>query len=174
MPLPQPYGIERLRKGSAMNFPERKSPRIPGYDYATPNYYFVTICTHEKVCLFGKPNQLNQMGQIAKEHLRQIPCIYPAIKLDKYVVMPNHVHAILIVEDSIGNKDLISAVGQYKMSVTKRIRSQYGPINVWQRSFHDHVIRNQRSYEKIWLYIEDNPRKWEDDCFYMKCSDDER
>ena len=153
-----------------MDLPKRKSPRIPGYDYGMPNYYFITICTHEKQCIFGNPGRLNTFGKIAEENLLLIPRLHPRIQLDKYVVMPNHIHGIFIVKAENANdglKDLSMVIGQYKMSVTKRIRKSESEKRVWQRSFHDHIIRNQSSYEKIWLYIENNPLKWEEDCFYL-------
>jgi dipeptidase len=86
---------------------------------------------------------------------------------DEYVVMPNHIHAILDVQEQGLKTDLPVVIGQYKMAVTKRIRSEKPGFQVWQRSFHDHVIRNRKSYEKIWTYIENNPAKWEEDCFYI-------
>lgn len=158
-----------LKDGEIMDFPKRKSPRIPGYDYATPNYYFITICTYDKTCIFGTPGRLNEYGKIAEEHLRKIPGLNPRIKLDKYVVMPNHIHVIFIVtgdNSDSGSRDLSVCIGQFKMSVTKKIRIRENGKKVWQRSFHDHVIRNQNDYEKIWTYIENNPLKWKEDCFY--------
>ena len=80
--------------------------------------------------------------------------------------MPNHIHVIVILEGNVGEENLIRLIGQYKMSVTKRIHEIKPEVPVWQRSFHDQVIRNQESYQKIWQYIDDNPRKWEEDCFY--------
>ena len=152
-----------------MEYSNRKSPRIPRYDYATPNYYFITICTHHKECIFGRPGRLNAYGKIAEENLLKIPELFSSISIEKYVVMPNHIHGIFSVSDS-GNKelkDLSVILGQYKMSVTKKIRTMEPERIVWQRSFHDHVIRNQRSYEKIWTYIDNNPQKWEEDCFFV-------
>ena len=151
-----------------MELPKRKSPRIPGYDYRTTNYYFITICTSSKKCIFGKPGELNWMGKCAEECLRIITDLHPYVRLDKYVVMPNHIHAVFDVEDQKNKTDLAVILGQYKSAVTKRIRERKPEIEVWQRSFHDHVIRSQQTYEKIWMYIEDNPRKWEEDCFYVK------
>ena len=107
-----------------MDFPKRKSPRIPGFDYSSVNYYFVTICTYDK----------------------------------------------LAVTDDSMNADISVVLGQYKMSVTKKIRKTKPGFLVWQRSYHDHVIRNQSGYEKIWTYIDSNPQKWEEDCFYMSAS----
>ena len=153
----------------SIELPKRKSPRICGYDYSTPNYYFITICTHEKKCIFGKPNQLNENGKIAEEYLKKIPEIFHNVSLDKYVVMPNHIHGIFILKDDNETSDIAVILGQYKMAVTKAIRNIDPGRIVWQRSFHDHIIRNQASYEKIWMYIENNPLKWEEDCFY--CTD---
>ena len=157
-----------------MNLPRRKSPRIPDYDYSAVNYYFLTICTHEKQCIFGGPGNLNWMGLIAEECLLHIPQLYPEIRLDKYVVMPNHIHAIFDIQKSGNQTDLNVVIGQYKMAVTKKIRFQNSGFVVWQRSFHDHIIRNQSGYEKIWNYIEDNPRKWKEDCFYTAPEEMER
>ena len=150
-----------------MELPKRKSPRIREFNYGTPNYYFITICTHEKKCIFGKSSQLNDFGRIAEECMNQIPELFPEIRVNKYAIMPNHVHAILIL-DKEGSKDITSVIGQYKMSVTKRVHTIDKNLNVWQRSFHDHIIRNQKEYEKIWEYIQNNPQKWEEDCFYLK------
>ena len=151
-----------------MNFYSRKPTRIPGYDYSKVNYYFITICTHEKKCIFGTPSQLNQFGLIAKKHIENLEIHYESVKVDKYVVMPNHVHLILILDQQVKNQDISKIVGLLKMGITREIRSHVPDLNLWQRSFHDHVIRNQQGYEKIWSYIENNPLKWEEDCFYCE------
>ena len=111
---------------------------------------------------------LNDVGEKAKQYLMEITRHYPYVIVDKCVVMPNHVHAILIIQNLEQNKvpDLTRIVGQYKMMVSKWFHKFYPNEELWQRSFHDHVIRNQKSYEKIWNYIEGNPSKWEEDCFY--------
>ena len=145
-------------------FPRRKNPRLKQYDYATENYYFVTICTGEKKCIFGTPDQLNSFGMFAKEGLLSLENHFPTVKMDSFVVMPNHIHAIIAL--SADSVKLTTVVGSYKSYVTKKIHEMDPKIKVWQSSFHDHVIRNQQSYEKIWNYIEYNPMKWEEDCFY--------
>ena len=135
-----------------------------------PNYYFITICTHDKNCYFGRCGDLNEIGKIAEDCLLSISKFYPGVIVDHYVIMPNHIHAILIFEENRIQNDkfhLSHVIGQFKMSVTKRIRKKNPDIVVWQRSFHDHIIRNHHSYEEIWKYIEDNPRKWNEDCFYV-------
>ena len=149
-----------------MNTPKRKSPRIPHYDYSTPNHYFITICTSDKKCIFGQPGKLNRLGEIAEDCLLTIPAINPKVRIDKYVVMPNHVHVIVVIDDDGCQKSIPQIVGQYKMAVTKEIHKIEPGKEVWQRSFHDHIIRNQERYELIWMYIENNPIKWEEDCFF--------
>ena len=153
-------------------FPKRKHPRLKYYDYSTPNCYFITICTFDRQCIFGNPGCLNQFGCIAKNGIDNIPNKYPNVCLDHYVVMPNHVHILIMVKEQ---KDSIEQIiGQYKAYVTKQIRKIQPNQKVWQVSFHDHIIRNQIGYEKIWNYIEGNPSKWEDDCFFCKAERNEK
>ena len=145
-------------------FHTRKNPRLKNYDYSSRYYYFVTIGTQNKHCLFGNPDKLNLMGKIASNCLQDIPSHFQGVIIDKYAIMPNHVHAIIILH---GNGTVLSTViGQYKASVTRKSRLLCPDIQVWQASFHDHIIRDQADYERIWLYIEANPARWMDDCFY--------
>lgn len=150
-----------------MELRKRKSPRITDYDYSTPNYYFITICTYDKKCIFGYPEKLNALGKIAEEHILQISSHYDGVIIDKYVVMPNHIHMIVVLSESNQN-NLNQVIAQYKSGVSRDIRKIDSEASVWQRSYHDHIIRNQKGYEKIWEYIENNPLKWEEDCFYIK------
>ena len=136
------------------------------FDYATPGYYFITICTKEKRCFFGDPQTLNDAGRIAQQMLEEIPIHFQGVRVDKFVVMPNHIHAILILEDSKAN--LSDVVGQYKSAVTRNLRKAGWDQPIWQSSFHDHVIRDQMGYERIWTYIDANPIRWIDDCFYTE------
>ena len=160
------------RKAEAMEwtddnkrFPSRKHPRLKNFDYSSCNYYFVTICTWDKTCIFGKPNALNQWGAITEKCLLEIEHHFSGVKIDKYVIMPNHVHMIVVLQG--GNCELPQIVGQYKSSVTRKIHETAPQVKVWQTSFHDHVIRNQKDYERIWLYIEANPQNWDKDCFFV-------
>ena len=147
-------------------YPIRKSPRIPQYDYSTVNSYFVTICTHERRCVFYTKGRLNPLGLVAQNCLLEIPKRYVGYRIDKFVVMPNHVHAIITIDAAVG-KNLSYVIGQYKSVVSKVGHQLYPGLEVWQRSFHDHVIRNQRRYDLIWNYIENNPLQWKEDCFYL-------
>ena len=148
-------------------FQERKSPRIPNYDYSTPNYYFITICTHNKECYFGTIQKLSDIGVIVRQSILELPKHYSNVSVDKFVVMPNHVHMILVLHSG-NTADLEQIIGQYKSGVTRKCRKISPNIQLWQRSFHDHIIRNQKRYEKIWMYIETNPMRWDEDCFFSK------
>lgn len=148
----------------------RKSPRMPGFDYSTENYYFVTVCTNEKKCLFGKPGQLNTFGNIVKRQIEEICEHFPRVQVDNFVVMPNHIHMILILGCDLNSGTLPSletVVGSLKSGVSKQIHKLKPDITVWQRSFHDHVIKNQKAYENIWQYVTYNHQKWTEDCFYI-------
>jgi len=147
-------------------FHSRKHPRIPNYDYSQPNYYFITICAKDMRCLFGGTGNLNWRGRMAENGLLQISEHFPAVRIDKYVIMPNHVHAIVVLQEQ--SASLSTVIGQYKSYVSRKIHEKEPDLPIWQTSFHDHVIRNQQAYEKIWLYIDANPMNWEKDCFFSE------
>ena len=159
-----------------MDKPTRKPNRLSYFDYRTPGAYFVTFCTSGHKCIFWvknatKPNdpsrhQLSKYGLIAEEAIRNIPTRYPAISVDHYAIMPNHIHLLLQIntdEDGqpIPTPSISIVVQQLKGTITKQIGR-----SVWQKLFHDHVIRDAQDYAKIWEYIENNPAKWQYDCFY--------
>jgi len=145
-------------------FHSRKHPRLPNYDYSQPNYYFVTICTKDMRQIFGKAGAPNWRGNIAEEGILAIAKHFPSIRIDKYVVMPNHIHAIVVLQQK--DISLTTVIGQYKAYVSREIHKKEPEYTVWQTSFHDHVIRIQQAYEKIWLYIDANPANWNKDCFF--------
>lgn len=147
------------------DFPKRKNPRMKHYDYSTAGYYFITVCTHEKKCLFWTDGSCNPLGRIAAEGIGLIGQHDPFFQVDQFTVMPNHVHMILVAKND--RSSVSSVVGSYKSYVSKRIHEIRPQLKVWQTSFHDHVIRNRMQYEKIWLYIERNPTQWKQDCFYL-------
>ena len=161
-----------------MELPKRKPNRLKDFDYSQPNAYFITICTKNKEMLFGenvgasiaRPEdvRLSKYGKIVVEAIEKISTIYPVITVDNYVVMPNHIHLLMqIHSDSSGRAMLAPTISiviqQMKGYATKKIGR-----SIWQKLFHDHVIRDEKGYLKIWNYIEGNPSKWEEDCFYMK------
>ena len=161
-----------------MEFPKRKPNRLKNYDYSQPNAYFITICTKNKETLFwehvgasiARPEKvcLSPYGRIVEEAISNIQTVYPAISVDNYVIMPNHIHLLLQIRTDENGRAMLAptiskVIQQMKGYVTKRIGS-----SIWQKLFHDHVIRDEAGYLKIWNYIEGNPSKWEEDCFYVK------
>ena len=159
-----------------MNLPSRKQHRLPNFDYSLPGAYFITICTKDRKNLFWKDSRsnivcaqdiiLSPWGKIVASAIQNIPSHYPAISLDRYVVMPNHVHLLLQIHTDpkgciIPTPPISTVIQQMKGYCTKQIGA-----SIWQKLFHDHVIRNEKDYAKIWEYIEYNPYKWADDCFY--------
>ncbi len=143
-------------------FINRKFVRLQNYDYSTPNAYFLTLCTENKECILGNTGQMSGLGLLVQEELEKIPLHHPEVILEKYVVMPNHIHAIIRLDGSVEKRmDIIQLVALYKAAVSRKAQRR-----IWQRSFYEHVIRNQTQYDRIWEYIENNPAKWELDCFY--------
>ena len=137
---------------------KRKNNRIPQYDYSNINYYFVTICTKDKKCIFGyiKDERMYQtsIGEIIEDNIIKIDTIYKNIYVDDYVVMPNHLHMII----SITTKSEINVsriINQFKGKISKEIGH-----SIWQKSFYDHVIRNEKDYLRIREYIGENILKW--------------
>lgn len=175
-------------------FPQRKSPRLKGYDYSQSGAYFVTICTHHQAHLFGcvvdGEMVLNGYGEIATFCWAEIPAHYPNVELDLYVIMPNHMHGIIVIyDDDFGrdisrpynNRDTVGTpymasgaqskrpplgciIGAYKAAVTRKIDNS--DVKIWQNRYHDHIIRNEPSLDKIREYVLCNPARWAEDTFY--------
>jgi len=179
----------------------RKSTRLHGYDYTQAGAYFVTMVTYQRDFLFGEiveeEMKLNEFGKIADECWLAIPDHFDHVELGAYVIMPNHVHGIIIINDnrrgaiyrapavdSVGvmhaspqqassqqpspQRGLISGslgaiVGSFKSAVSRRIGRAFDITGIWQRNFHDRIIRNEGELERIWRYIETNPSNWADD-----------
>ena len=106
------------------------------------------------------------MGKLAAEGFDQIANHYPGVIVEKYVVMPNHIHAVIFLTDE--KSKLENVIGSYKSFVSREIHKVKPGMKVWQNSFHDHIIRNEKSYQNIWQYIDSNPKKWNEDCFYVE------
>ncbi|MEO0563401.1 MAG: transposase [Chloroflexota bacterium] len=172
------------------SFPRRKSPRLQGYDYSREGAYFITICTNTRVHLLGKVENdrmvLSDMGQIAESRWRAIPDHHPGVELDAFVIMPNHVHGIVLIvgtgpassatttPDNAGvvptpKAVLGTVIGSYKSGVTRIARRQ-GLIDdsasPWQGRYHDHIIHNERRLNTLRTYIATNPARWADDTFF--------
>ena len=132
----------------------RKNIRLKQYDYSQQNYYFVTICVNNKQKLFGKINnfqiELSKIGKTVEEYINSYN--NNDIKIDYYQIMPNHLHLIFEFEKDI-KKTLSQIVSQFKSKIT--FLTKYN--NLWQRGFYERVIRDQKEYEEIVKYINENP-----------------
>ncbi|MBU4317703.1 MAG: transposase [Proteobacteria bacterium] len=171
------------------NVQQRKPNRLKGYDYSQPGIYFVTVCVHERFenrNIFGVIHQgemmNNQHADIVANCWNDIPSHYLHVTLDGFVVMPDHFHGIVWIKNTIGNRHegngpvgnrhacslrerrqnqiLPNVIGSFKSAVSKEIRKKDFPGFQWQKSYYDHVIRNDESLMKIREYIQNNPKKW--------------
>jgi putative transposase len=168
--------------------PQRRSIRLAGYDYTAPGSYFITICTARRADLFGKivdgQMQASLFGEIAGREWLRLEERFPQLKLDAFVVMPNHLHGIIIL---IGDKpgleepgaregfgcpvpgSLPSLVRSYKSAVTLKInaRRNLPGIPVWQRNYWEHAIRDEVDWSRIREYVVNNPLRWMEDSLYL-------
>jgi putative transposase len=144
----------------------RRSIRLEGYDYSQPGAYFITLTTLQRARLFGEiidgELRLNAAGRVVEEELKHLAARFGQIRLGEYIIMPNHLHAILMIADS-GIQERLSLgvlIGQFKSRVTKRLRAT-NPV--WQRNYYEHIIRNQEDMDRIREYIRENPRRWDEE-----------
>jgi len=166
--------------GNKLSLPDRKPTRLKGYDYSQNGAYFITICTDKKLHLFGEiangEMHLNDLGKIVNLEILNIESHYTNIRTDKYVIMPNHIHIIISISETEGINpfptvkcDIPNVIGKFKAGVTRTVGNAFmhsAKKTIWQRSYHDHIIRGENDYQKILEYIDTNVLKWEQDCFY--------
>ena len=167
----------------------RRNLRLSGYDYRQNGAYFVTICAHQQSCLFGAVKNgemnLNAWGRIAQDEWQRTERVRPNVQLDAFVIMPNHMHGILLIMDDApesansalsmsrvgGNApgSLGQIIGHFKSIVTKRIRKSVSSttVQVWQRNYYEHVIRTESDMQRVREYIIANPARWRDDDYYV-------
>ncbi|MBQ2780914.1 MAG: transposase [Clostridia bacterium] len=159
--------------------PKRKSTRMRCFDYATTGAYFVTICTQNRkntlssIVGEGFPlPQLSRCGEIANKWIRELPKKYKEISVECYVIMPNHIHLLLLWKKEDGRGDpsptIVTAIGWLKYQITREINISCHTVGekVFQRSFYDHVIRSDKDYTEIYQYICENPMRWQLDKLY--------
>ena len=165
--------------------PSRRSLRLREYDYTNAGGYFVTVCTRGRVCCLGEvcdaEMRPNAEGAIVREVLLGLPCRYPRIAVDACVVMPNHLHAIVILLDEVGRfssseraglrpaptgrvslSEVVRALKSFSARGINGLRGTTG-IPVWQRGYHEHIVRDDGDLRRIRQYIEENPTRWEFD-----------
>ncbi len=150
-------------------FPRRHKLRLPDFDYSSEGLYFVTICTHRRIHLFGNIANgimiLSDVGKIVDE-------IWSAMfrwaeDAQTWIIMPNHLHGVVAIPDAdeAARKPLGRMIAAFKTVSTRRIRELRATPDraVWQRYFYEHIIRSDRSLERIIAYIQDNPIRWGED-----------
>ena len=167
------------------NISRRKSTRLKEYDYSSSGAYFVTICTHERKCLFGKvvdgEMELNENGKIVKSEWLKTEEIRDNVSTDEFIIMPNHLHGILFIDEPADRRGTVhraptaerfgqptsnsipTIIRSFKATVTKQInegRNTPG-LPVWQRGFYDRIVRNDDELNRIREYIVYNPLKWQ-------------
>ena len=161
------------------NFPKRKQHRLSGYDYSKSGYYFVTICTEGRKPVLSTVGRglapaantvtLTGIGKIAEEQLLLLESRYPFVRIDRYVIMPNHIHIVFALLGKTAGASprptLFDIVCAYKSCTTRICNKllQTPGRKIFQTSFYDEIIRNQSAYDEISEYIFENPMKWEED-----------
>jgi len=180
----------------------RRTIRVLDYDYTQAGAYFITICTRNRECLLGEVVngmvQLNAIGRLVEAVWLQTATVRPDIKLDAYVVMPNHFHAIFFIDESPGvtgathrvaptknhsatrektqraagprSRSVGAIIGQFKSLVTKRLNLTPQHGSVWQRNYYEHVIRDEESLNRIREYIATNAQRWDSDRENLKAA----
>jgi putative transposase len=181
----------------------RQSIRLKEYDYSQNGAYFMTICVQDKKCIFGKIRDgkmiLNTAGKIVEKWWRKLPEYFPNIELDAFIVMPNHVHAIIVINNENGMETETPLVGTqnetgqpqgiaptntigdiagaFKSLTTNEyingVKNEKFPSfkkRIWQRNYHEHIIRNEKSWQMIHDYIVLYPETWANDMFFVEQS----
>jgi putative transposase len=148
-----------------------RPPRLPGYDYSLGGCYFVTICIEKRRCILGRVvdgrMEPSEAGEAVRQAWEDLPHLHRDIGLDILVVMPNHVHGVLTLQDPGTHGDLGGIVRTFKSRsavAVNRILRRNG--TVWQRGYYEHIIRNERAYRAICDYIERNPSEWLKDPYH--------
>ena len=170
-----------------MAVPQRKNPRLTGYDYSQNGAYFVTVCTHDRANLLSTVGRglapatglapaaptiaLSLIGEILEAQLLSLPQLYPNVTIEKYIIMPNHLHLLISFDDTAGAspRPTLSEVVCTCKSLTTRLANiaEHQPgRKIFQTSFYDEIIRNDTHFLNVWQYIDANPAGWTEDEYY--------
>ena len=162
--------------------PERERLRLKNFDYSTTGAYFVTICTKDRKRILSKivgddvlgvPTDVELLphGQIADKYIKQFNDFYSNISIEQYVIMPNHIHILLLLSEngsprtSTPTARQTSTVSHFVSTLKRFCNKEYG-YDIWQRGFYDHVVRNRNDFDEIIKYIYENPIRWIYDQLY--------
>ncbi|NCB62701.1 MAG: hypothetical protein EOM52_03660 [Clostridia bacterium] len=172
------------------DFPQRKPTRLNSYDYSASGIYFLTLCAKDKKPLFSSVSvgggvldapllKLTNAGCVIEKQLADMNRIYTYLHIEKYVLMPNHLHLLVFLERAPGGPSgtpapTTGARGRANqripafVSALKRLTDQTCDGCLWQRGYHDHVIRGEADCLRIWTYMDENPARWAEDCYYTE------
>jgi len=183
-----PVGV--IEMSGQDHYPKRRCLRLAGYDYAECGAYFVTICSHERACLFGQIEdnamRLSELGKAVEEEFLESFVLRKEVTFDAWVIMPNHVHAVVVISGGgsayragdlpvaptkvraargPARQSVSSLVAGFKAAATRRVRQAIGSasFHLWQRNYHEHVIRNEAELERVRTYIAGNAQLWDQD-----------
>ena len=167
-----------------MEHNERKLNRLANYDYSRNGLYFITVCTKDRIRYLSEVTsvgdgvldvpiiKLTDYGKIVNDQIIEMNAIYIKSKIIKYVIMPDHLHMIIylfdeenVFEGTSGTPSPTNAVIPSIVSTLKRFINKKIGFNIWQRSFHDHIIRNEKEFLEICDYIDNNPINWVNDIY---------
>ncbi len=171
------------------NLPQRKQLRLKDYDYSTSSYYFITICTQNRECLFGTivgadsisarlEIVLNGAGKMIEMIYGNLINEFKGIELHEFVIMPNHIHGIVQIQENRADMEsaptnLSTVIQSFKRHTTinyiQGVKDNiYPPFNksIWQRGYYEHIIRTEAELNRIKEYILSNPEKWQEDKYY--------
>lgn len=176
-----------------MEYPKRKHARLKDFDYSQAGVYFVTICTQNRRCVLSQITPprvvgaemvgrglapaalpLTACGRLVEEELTALMVRYPSVLVEKYIIMPNHVHALICLQgDTAGaspRPTLMQVLGALKSLTTRRWNGLIGQpgAKLWQSGYHDHIIRDDNDFLNHWTYIDQNPARWTQDEYYQE------
>ncbi len=161
----------------------RKNIRLNEYDYSQAGYYFVTICTKDRLRILGEivgaddpvcpkaEMRLSEIGNIVEKCWYKINDIYEGVQTDIFCIMPNHIHGIIVISTGGQGRPPLHKIIQGFKSFTTRMCFNHNMKTIWQRNYYERVIRNDQEYQKICEYIETNPLKWADDEYFEQNHD---
>ena len=163
---------------------KRKHPRLENYDYSSAGAYFVTICTQNRRCMLSRivgrglapaetiKIKYTSFGEIARRQLLLLEDRYPYLSVDQYAIMPNHIHAIIILGGETAGASprptITDIICAYKSLTTIECKKNGFKDKIFQTSFYDHIIRSREDYEEIAKYIHENPLRWHFDELYAE------
>ena len=155
------------------DLPKRKSTRLKNFDYSTPAVYFLTVCVKNREQILGNivgcgdfdapKMELSKYGEILENYINLMSNKYAQIKVDNFVIMPNHFHMLLRITGKNGASETAapynSEISKFISLLKRYCNREYGE-NIWQVSYNDHIVRGENDYQKIWEYIDTNVLRW--------------